>query len=41
MIITDENLLRMDCKPVLPEEVVGLLAKLEDALRLSCERGES
>ncbi len=40
MIVTDENLLRMDCKPVLPEEVDGLRDKLEKALRRSCERGK-
>jgi peptide deformylase len=39
MIVTDEKLLRMDCKPVLPEEVGELRDKLEKALQLSSERG--
>lgn len=32
MIITDENLLRVDCELVLPDEVDGLRSKLEKAL---------
>ena len=40
MIITDEKLLRMDCKPVLPEEVDELRDKLEKALQRSCDRGK-
>lgn len=39
MIVTDESLLRMDCKPVLPEEVDELRGKLEEALQRSCDRG--
>jgi peptide deformylase len=38
MIITDEQLLRVKCEPVLPDEVDDLRRKLEEALAWSAKR---
>ncbi len=39
MILTDEELLRMDCTDVLPEEIGELREKLEQELKRSAEVG--
>lgn len=39
MIITDEDALRIQCEPVMPDEVQDLRAKLEEGLRWSASQG--